>query len=55
MKKCFSTPVAVGWLVAGSFALCLNVPAVLSAEAKPVILGLSAGEADKYNVEFQQL
>ena len=54
MKKRFSTPVAVGWFVAGSFFLCLSVPAVLSAEAKPVILGLSAPEADKFNVEFQQ-
>ena len=54
MKKRFSTPVAVGWLIAGSLALCLNAPAVLSAAAKPVILGLSAPEADKFNVEFQQ-
>jgi hypothetical protein len=53
MKSCLCTPGVVSWIVAGSLVLCLNVPAVFSAEAKPIVLGLSAGDADKHNVEFQ--
>ena len=52
MKKCLCTPGVVSWIVAGSLVLCLNVPAVFSAEAKPIVLGLSAGDAEKHNVEF---
>ena len=53
MKRCLCAPGVVSWIVAGSLVLCLNVPAVFSAEAKPIVLGLSAGDADKHNVEFQ--
>jgi len=36
------------------FALNLCAAAARAGEAKPVVLGLSAGDADRYNVEFQR-
>jgi len=53
MKNCLCIPGVVAWLVVGSLALGIAVPAVFSAEANPIILGQCAGDADKHNVEFQ--
>lgn len=53
MKRSTIVPVIIGSLSAGLLALCLCPVPASAQDAKPVLLGLCAVDADKHNVEFQ--